>query len=104
MAVHSRACGQTIWRRARSRRARSARVPADATVGWRFTNPNFPADWTISLGETAERVACRYGITREEQDAFALESQRRTAAALGADRFRDEIVPVRVTARRGEER
>jgi 3-oxoadipyl-CoA thiolase len=83
-----------------------SRVPppvADSTVGWRFTNPRMPAEWTISLGETAEEVAKRYGITREEQDAFAYESQGRTACAVAADRFRDEIVPVRIADRRGKE-
>ena len=82
---------------------RSAPQAADTTVGWRFTNPRFPATWTISLGETAEEVARRCGIGREEQDAFALESQRRTARALAEDRFRGEIVPVRVADRRGKE-
>jgi 3-oxoadipyl-CoA thiolase len=67
---------------------------ADSTVGWRFVNPRMPGDWTISLGETAEKVARQYGITREEQDAFALESQRRTARALTDGVFRDEIVAV----------
>jgi 3-oxoadipyl-CoA thiolase len=67
---------------------------ADSTVGWRFVNPRMPKDWTISLGETAEKVARQYGVTREEQDAFALESQRRTARALADGVFRDEIVPV----------
>src|SRR5205823_12062120 len=47
-----------------------------------------------SMGETGENVAERYGVSREEQDAFALESQRRWAAADGADRFADELVPV----------
>ena len=60
---------------------RAAPVSADSTIGWRFTNPRFPAEWTISMGETAEVVAERYGIGRAEQDAFALESQRRTASA-----------------------
>ncbi len=69
---------------------------ADSTVGWRFTNPKMPKEWTISLGETAEVVAKQYGITREEQDAFALESQRRTQRALEQCVFRDEIVPVAV--------
>jgi 3-oxoadipyl-CoA thiolase len=69
---------------------------ADSTVGWRFTNPRMPQDWTISLGETAERVAQRYGITREEQDAFALESQRRAARAMAECWFTEEIVPVEV--------
>jgi acetyl-CoA acetyltransferase family protein len=55
---------------------------ADTTVGWRFTNPRMPKDWTISLGMTAEKVAQQYGITREEQDAFAAESQQRAARAI----------------------
>jgi 3-oxoadipyl-CoA thiolase len=69
---------------------------ADSTVGWRFTNPLFPADWTISLGQTAERVAHRHRIGRGEQEAFAVESQRRAQAALSAGAFDDEIVPVTV--------
>jgi acetyl-CoA acetyltransferase family protein len=56
----------------------------------------------VSLGETAERVAERYGITRDAQDAFALRSQERTAAAQAAGRFGDEIVPVEVATRRGQ--
>jgi 3-oxoadipyl-CoA thiolase len=82
---------------------RSAPQSADTTVGWRFVNPRLPAEWTISLGQTAEEVARRFGITREEQDAFAYESQQRTACAMREDRFRDEIIPVRVAGRRGEE-
>src|SRR6476469_8863154 len=80
---------------------RGAPAIADSTIGWRFTNPRFPAEWTISMGETAEEVAARYRISREAQDAFALESQRRTAAAVEAVRFDAEIVPVAVTDRRG---
>jgi acetyl-CoA C-acetyltransferase/3-oxo-5,6-didehydrosuberyl-CoA/3-oxoadipyl-CoA thiolase len=75
---------------------------ADTTVGWRFTNPAMPDGWTVSLGETAEIVADSYGVTREEQDAFALESQRRAGAAIAADRFADEIVPVSVPQRKGD--
>jgi 3-oxoadipyl-CoA thiolase len=67
---------------------------ADSTVGWRFVNPLMPKEWTISLGETAELVAKRYGITREDQDRFAAESQRRAACALKDGAFDDEIVPV----------
>jgi len=67
---------------------------ADSTVGWRFTNPKLKRDWTISLGETAEAVASQYGITRAEQDAFAVESQTRAARALDACVFTDELVPV----------
>ncbi|MGB5526161.1 MAG: thiolase family protein [Gemmatimonadota bacterium] len=85
-----------------SRFPRSAPVSADTTVGWRFTNPGMPAEWTISLGETAEVVADRHGITREEQDAFAAESQRRAAHAMSDGRFEAEIVPVNVPQRRGE--
>jgi 3-oxoadipyl-CoA thiolase len=69
---------------------------ADSTVGWRFTNPKLPADWTISLGETAEKVAREFGISREAQDAFAVESQRRAAAAIKAGHFKEELVPVDV--------
>ena len=85
-----------------SRFPRSAPVSADTTVGWRFTNPRMPAEWTISLGETAEVVADRHGITREEQDAFAAESQRRAADAISQGRFDAEIVPVEVPQRRGD--
>jgi len=67
---------------------------ADSTVGWRFVNPKMNSDWTISLGMTAEKVAKQYGITREEQDAFALESQKRTACAIREGLFNDEIVAV----------
>jgi 3-oxoadipyl-CoA thiolase len=74
---------------------RSDRPLYDTTLGWRFTNPKlvelFPPE---SMGETGENVAERWGVTREEQDAFALESQRRWAAADEAGRFADELVPV----------
>ena len=73
---------------------RRAPEVADSTVGWRFTNPKLKKDWTISLGETAEVVAKQYGITRPEQDAFAVESQRRAAKALEACVFTEELVPV----------
>ena len=66
----------------------------DTTLGWRMTNPALPSQWTISNGETAEIVAERYGIAREEQDAFACESQRRCAAAVARDAFDDELVAV----------
>jgi len=69
---------------------------ADTTVGWRFTNPQMPKEWTISLGETAEKVAKQYGITREEQDAFAAESQRRARVAIECEMFKDEVVPIHV--------
>jgi 3-oxoadipyl-CoA thiolase len=74
---------------------------ADSTVGWRFTNPKMNKEWTISLGMTAEKVARQYGITREEQDAFGLESQRRAIAAIQQGCFDDEIVPVEIPQRKG---
>ncbi|HEY3279246.1 MAG TPA: acetyl-CoA C-acyltransferase [Gemmatimonadales bacterium] len=67
---------------------------ADTTVGWRFTNPRLKKEWTIALGETAEVVAERYKIGRAEQDAFAVESQRRAERALKDCVFTDELVPV----------
>ena len=74
----------------------------DTTVGWRFNNPRLDALYPIvSLGETAENVAVEMGIARAEQDAFALESQRRAVAAMNAGRFADEIVPIPVTGRKG---
>ena len=78
---------------------RSAPALADSTIGWRFTNPAFPPHWTVSMGETAENVAERYGIAREEQDSFAHESQRRAATAQAEGRFAAEVVPVTVRER-----
>ena len=74
----------------------SRRTPevADTTVGWRFTNPRMKKEWTIPLGETAEVVAERYKIGRAEQDAFAVESQRRAEQALKECVFTDELVSV----------
>lgn len=75
----------------------------DTVLGWRMTNPKMPREWTISLGETAERVAERYAIAREEQDRFAFESQQKCAAATQRGAFNDEIVPVLVRDARGNE-
>src|SRR2546422_2165678 len=74
----------------------SRRAPevADTTVGWRFVNPRLKKEWTIWQRETAEVAANRYQISRAEQDAFALESQRRAAQAQQDCVFSDEIVPV----------
>src|SRR5690242_9381784 len=72
----------------------------DSTLGWRFVNPRMEALYgTHALGETAELVAEKYGVSREAQDAFALESQRRWAAAQAAGRFADELVPVEISGR-----
>ena len=67
----------------------------DTTLGWRFPNPKMEAMFPLeSMGETGENVAERFGVTREDQDAFALRSHRRWAAANEAGRFADELVPV----------
>ena len=67
----------------------------DTTLGWRFPNSRMEEMFPLeSMGETGENVAERYGITREDQDAFALQSHRRWAAAQEAGRFADELVPV----------
>jgi acetyl-CoA acetyltransferase family protein len=77
----------------------------DTTVGWRYNNPKLDELYPIvSLGETAENIAEEMGITREEQDVFALESHRRAVAALNAGRFRDEIAPIDVPQRKGPPR
>ena len=75
----------------------------DTTVGWRYDNPKLDAAYPIiSLGETAENIADEMQITREDQDAFAVESHRRTIDAINAGRFRDEIVPIYVPGRKGD--
>jgi 3-oxoadipyl-CoA thiolase len=74
---------------------RGNRTVFDTTLGWRFPNPRHEALFPLeSMGETGENVAERYGVTREDQDAFALRSQQRWAAAQEAGRFEDELVPV----------
>ena len=74
---------------------RGDRTLFDTTLGWRFPNPaleqRFPLE---SMGETGENVAEQWGVSREQQDAFALRSQQRWAAAAAAGRFDDELVPV----------
>jgi 3-oxoadipyl-CoA thiolase len=75
----------------------------DTVLGWRMINPKMPSQWTISLGETAENVAQRYGVTREEQDRFAYESQMKCKAAMERDAFADEITPVTITGANGEQ-
>ena len=81
---------------------RGAPTVEDTTLGWRFVNPRMQAMYPpISLGETAERVADQYQVSRERQDAFALESQRRAKAAIDGGRFADQLVPVEVPGRKG---
>jgi len=66
----------------------------DTVLGWRMVNPKMPKEWAISLGETAEKVAKDYGISRADQDRFAYDSQRKCAEALARNRFRDELIAV----------
>jgi len=74
--------------------ARGDRVVHDTTLGWRFTNPRYEERYSReSMGETGENVAERWDVSREDQDAFALRSQRRWAEAQEAGRFADELVP-----------
>jgi acetyl-CoA acetyltransferase family protein len=74
----------------------------DTTLGWRFTNPRLAdAYYPYSMGETAENVVEQRGVTREDQDRFALESHHRWAAADAAGRFADEVVPIDVPAAKG---
>ncbi len=74
----------------------------DTTIGWRFVNPRMEERYsTESMGETAENVAERYGVSREDQDAFALESHKRAVAASEAGRFDDEIVTVEAPQPKG---
>jgi len=82
---------------------RGPRELVDTTLGWRFVNPRLAERYPpISLGETAECVADQWTVSRERQDAFALESQRRAVAAIEAGRFDDQIVSISVPQRKGE--
>ena len=74
----------------------------DTTIGWRFTNPRLAeAHYPYSMGETAENVVEQCGVSREDQDRFALASHQRWVAADAAGRFADEIVPIDVPAAKG---
>ena len=75
----------------------------DTTIGWRFVNPRMKALYeTHSMPQTADNVAADFAIARADQDAFALRSQQRWAAAQAAGRFADEIVPVVLPQKKGE--
>jgi 3-oxoadipyl-CoA thiolase len=74
----------------------------DTTIGWRFVNPRLKAEFGIdSMPETAENVAAEFGIARADQDAFAMRSQDRTAAAIASGRLAREIAPVSIPQRKG---
>jgi len=77
----------------------------DSTLGWRMINPKLEAmKVTMQLGETAEILAEKMGITRAEQDAYALESHRRAVSAIADGRFEDEIVPVPIPEKKTDNR
>ena len=81
--------------------ARSAQLE-DTTIGWRFINPKMKTQFGVdAMGETAENVAQERSISREDQDAFALRSQSRTARAIATGRLAREIVPVEIADRKG---
>jgi 3-oxoadipyl-CoA thiolase len=83
---------------------RGARELQDTTLGWRFLNPRLAKlHYPYSMGETAENVAERWEVARDLQDAFALASQQKAIAAIDAGRFDDQIVPVVVQQRKGEQ-
>jgi len=75
----------------------------DTTIGWRFINPAMKTKYGVdSMPETAENVAEQFGIARKDQDAFALRSQQRAAAAIKSGRLAEEIVPVTLPAKKGD--
>ena len=82
---------------------RGAQTLHDTALGWRFINPQMAKMYgTLQMGETAERVAQKYEVSREDQDAFALRSHQRAVAAQRSGRLAEEIVPVLVPQRKGE--
>jgi acetyl-CoA acyltransferase len=75
----------------------------DTSLGWRFVNPRMKEKYgTDSMGQTAENVAEKYGVSRDDQDRFALRSQQKAAAARSAGRFTEEIVAVEIPQKKGE--
>ncbi len=76
----------------------------DTALGWRYPNPKMQALYgTEAMGETAENIATQTGITREEQDTFAAQSHQRALAAIDAGKFEEEITPVRLPLKKGDE-
>ena len=74
----------------------------DTTLGWRYPNPKLAARFELlGMGETAENVAKKHGISRDDQDAFALASQQKTEAAQKAGKFKDEILPLEIAQKKG---
>ncbi len=100
--VESMSRAPFVMGKAESAFSRSAQI-YDTTIGWRFVNPLMKAKYGVdSMPETAENVAQQFGISRADQDAFALRSQQRAAAAIASGRFAEEIVPVTIPSKKGE--
>ena len=100
--VESMSRAPFVLAKADSAFSRAAKIE-DTTIGWRFVNPLMKAKYGIdSMPETAENVATEFNVARADQDAFALRSQQRAAAAIAAGRLAEEIVPVTLPAKKGE--
>jgi len=100
--VESMSRAPFVMGKAESAFSRSAQI-FDTTIGWRFINPLMKAKYGVdSMPETAENVATDFKISREDQDAFALRSQQRAAAAIKEGRLAEEIVPVKIPQKKGD--
>jgi acetyl-CoA acyltransferase len=99
--VESMSRAPFVMGKAESAFSRSAQV-YDTTIGWRFVNPQMKAKYGVdSMPETAENVAADFKVSRADQDAFALRSQQRAAAAMKDGRLAEEIVPVTIAQKKG---
>ena len=100
--VESMSRAPFVMGKADSAFSRAAKIE-DTTIGWRFINPLMKSKYGVdSMPETAENVAQEFGVSRADQDAFALRSQQRAAAAIAEGRLADEITPVTIPAKKGE--
>jgi acetyl-CoA acyltransferase len=100
--VESMSRAPFVMGKAESAYSRSAAI-FDTTIGWRFTNPAMKKLYdTHSMPQTADNVAADFNISRADQDAFALRSQQRWAAAQAAGRFADELIPVVIPRKKGD--
>jgi hypothetical protein len=100
--VESMSRAPFVMGKAESAFSRSAKIE-DTTIGWRFVNPLMKSKYGIdSMPETAENVAAEFKISRADQDAYALRSQQRAAAAIAAGRLAEEIVPVTIAQKKGD--
>ncbi len=101
--VESMSRAPFVMPKAESAYSRSNKV-YDTSIGWRFINPRLSDMYfPYTMGKTAENVVEKYGITREEQDEFAHHTQQKYQAALEANRFSDEIVPIHIPQRKSDD-